>query len=66
MQIIQAAHYQCVQYKGRSIFKFKEIPYDLKLKICDRCMEGSDQAGPYQIIPDFQQFCSEVGGRSSN
>ena len=26
-------HYQCVQYKGRSIFKFKEIPYDIKLKI---------------------------------
>jgi len=58
------AHYQCVQYKGRSIFKFKEIPYDLKLKICDRCMEGADQSGPYQIIPDFQQFCNEVGGRS--
>ena len=57
-------HYQCVQYKGRSIFKFKELPYDIKLKICDKCMEGSDQAGPYQIIPDFQQFCSEIGGRS--
>ena len=59
-------HYQCVQYKGRSIFKFKEIPYDLKLKICDRCMEGAEQGGPYQIIPDFQQFCNEVGGKSPN
>tara|TARA_B100001093_G_scaffold499811_1_gene549478 strand:+ start:731 stop:2809 length:2079 start_codon:yes stop_codon:yes gene_type:complete len=58
------AHYQCVEYKSRAIFKFKELPYDLKLKICDRCMEGSDQAGPYQIIPDFKHFCSEVSGRS--
>ena len=57
-------HYQCVQYKGRSIFTFKEIPYDLKLKICDRCMEGNDQAGPYQIIPDFKDFCNEIGGKS--
>ena len=59
-------HYQCVQYKGRSIFKFKELPYDLKLKICDRCMEGAEQAGPYQIIPDFKEFCSEIGGRSTS
>ena len=57
-------HYQCVQYKGRSIFKFKEIPYDLKLKICDRCMEGAEQAGPYQIIPDFQEFCNNVNGKT--
>ena len=60
------SHYQSVQYKGRSIFKFKEIPYDLKLKICDRCMEGADQSGPYQIIPEFKEFCSEIGGKSIN
>ena len=60
------SHYQSVQYKGRSIFKFKEIPYDLKLKICDRCMEGVEQSGPYQIIPEFKEFCSEIGGKSIN
>ena len=55
-------HYQEIQYKGRSIFSFKELPYDLKLKICDKCMEG--EAGPYKIIPDFAEFCDNIGSKS--
>ena len=47
-------HYQLIKYKDRAIFSFKEIPYDLKLKIVEKCLEKN--GGPYSIIPDFQHF----------
>ena len=47
-------HYQLIKYKERSIFTFKEIPYDLKIKIIDKCMERN--AGPYNLIPNFKNF----------
>ena len=51
-------HYQLIKYKDRSIFNFKEIPYDLKIKIIEKCLETN--GGPYSIIPDFQQFQKSI------
>jgi len=47
-------HYKLIKYKEKSIFKFKEIPFDIKKLILDKCMEKN--AGPYVIINDFQDF----------
>ncbi len=56
-------HYQLIKYKDRSAFNFKEIPYDLKTKVVDKCMERN--AGPYELIPDFKNFKEKISGKAS-
>jgi predicted NAD-dependent protein-ADP-ribosyltransferase YbiA (DUF1768 family) len=47
-------HYKLIGYKKKLIFKFSELPYDIKKIIYERCLEKN--AGPFAIIPDFQKF----------
>ena len=52
-------HYELISYKDKYIFKFGELPYDMKVKIIRGCIENNDQSY-YARIPDFRQFRHEL------
>jgi hypothetical protein len=58
IQEYTGSHYKLISYKNKKIFKFSEIPYELKKKIAEKCLEG--ETGPFTLIPDFQQFKTTI------
>lgn len=54
------SHYKLITYKGEALLTFREIPYDIKIMVVEKCMERN--AGPYNIIPQFRTFREEELG----
>jgi hypothetical protein len=52
-------HYQLISYKHKRIFKFTEIPYDIKVLVINKCIEKN--SGPYYLIQDFRNLKTRIG-----
>ena len=52
-------HYELVMYRKKKMLTFAEVPYGVKYKILEKCMEKN--AGPYAILPAFKQFQMDMG-----
>ena len=51
------SHYKLITYKDEALLTFREIPYDIKVMVTEKCMERN--AGPYYLIPQFRTFREE-------
>lgn len=53
------SHYRLITYKTKSILKYAELPYDIKVLITIKCIEKN--GGPFYLIQDFRNFRSTLG-----
>jgi hypothetical protein len=53
------SHYTLITYKNQKLFKIREVPYDIKVLVLNKCMERN--AGPYYLIDDFRTMKSKLG-----
>ncbi len=51
-------HYRLITYKHHHLFKFNEIPYDIKNMVINKCMRGTGKT-VYNYIPKFAKLIGE-------
>ena len=52
-------HYRLISYKSRKIFTYREVPYDVKILILNRCL--ARMSGAFYMIQDFRNLKSKFG-----
>jgi predicted NAD-dependent protein-ADP-ribosyltransferase YbiA (DUF1768 family) len=52
-------HYKLITYNNAAIFKFREIPYSIKILIVNKCIEKN--AGAFNQISSFRDFQNKLG-----
>lgn len=53
-------HYELISYKDKKIFKFPEVPHDMKIKVVRACIERNENSY-YAKMNDFRQFRIDTG-----
>ena len=59
MTVFTGDHYKLISYKRKQIFSYREIPYDIKILITNKCLERN--SGLFYMIQDFKNFKSKMG-----
>jgi len=57
-----ARTYRVITYKNKHIFKYSEIPYDIKNMIVTKCIERN--SGPFILIPQFRTLSEAIDKNS--
>lgn len=52
-------HYRLITYKKKSILKFRELPFNMKTLIVNKCLERN--SGIYYLINDFRNYKTKIG-----
>lgn len=52
-------HYKLISYKSHKIFQFREVPYDVKILVLNRCL--ARMSGSYYMIQDFRNLKTKFG-----
>lgn len=52
-------HYRLISYKLHKLLQFREIPYDVKILVLNRCI--SKLSGVYYMIQDFRNLKTKFG-----
>ena len=55
-------HYRMLTYKNKHIFKYAELPYDIKNMIVTKCIERN--SGLFVLIPNFRSLSESIDTES--
>jgi len=59
MTSYDGSHYRGISYMDKSILKFREIPYNIKTLLLNKCLERN--SGIYYLIEDMCNYKSKLG-----
>ena len=57
-------HYKTITYKEKKLFTFREIPYDIKSLVINKCMERN--SGVFYLIEEFKNIKEDMGLMDTN
>ena len=59
MTSYNGSHYELISYKNKNILRFREIPFNIKTMVINKCLECN--SGLYYLIDDFRNYKTKLG-----